>query len=297
MSTITKIAGLKNIGNSCYLNSVLQSLFSSELLNEKLIRYIRENNECINEFSPLLIEYCKIFSFLIDESKEIKILSPTNFKKILDNEFDRFAGQIQCDAHELFVYIMDNFMDQKKNNKYSKKINKLCFGKYKQHLYCSECKNSSESYFNFFDVILPIPLNKQNIDLEDCFKKFAKYDTLDTDNKWNCPTCSKKVIAYKKMEIDIVPDISVFTFNRFEGMKKNNNSIKLYEYIELEGKKLKLISTVNHYGNIIGGHYISYVSRNKKWFRTDDSNITEVSMNDVLNDNSSVYMVIYQVDK
>ena len=91
-----------------------------------------------------------------------------------------------------------------------------------------------------------------------------------------------------------MPDVAVFTLNRFKGTTKNSTPVRIYPYIELEGKKLKLISTVNHYGGTGGGHYVAHVSRAGKWYRADDSSIREINSESVLND-PSVYMVVYQI--
>ncbi|VBB18726.1 ubiquitin carboxyl-terminal hydrolase 8-like [Yasminevirus sp. GU-2018] len=292
MTTVVNLRGFRNLGNTCYMNAGLQALLSSNVLNTALMMYLKENQQTLKQFSPMLIEYCRIIIDLLKKNQPA-IYSPIEFKKTLDRVNQWFRGYQQHDSNELFLYLINDFIDETKDKGVVELIKKLCFGKYKQYVYCNECKNVVESYFNFLDVALPIP-ETNNPDLEDCFKKFAKYDTLDESNKWDCPTCKKKVIAHKKMEIHEVPDVAVFTLNRFKGTTKNNTPVRIYPYIELEGKKLRLISTVNHYGGTGGGHYVAHVSRSGKWYMADDSSIREINSESVLND-PSVYMVVYQV--
>lgn len=321
MSMITNVRGFINLGNTCYMNSVLQALLSSNILNTTLLLFIKKNPDCLDDLSPILIEYCKLILNLsttntspINLSQYDTILtcaqhppySPSSFKSVIDSENNWFHGHAQHDSNELLMYIINEFVDKKRNKGMTSLIKKICFGKYKQYVCCSECKNIVESKFKFLDVLLPIPdkknnedkllnhSNLQNPDLEDCFKKFSRYETLSGANKWICPTCKKKVIAQKKMEICNVPIVSIFTLNRFTGTSKNNTPVKIYQYIDLEGKKLKLISTINHYGGTSGGHYVAHVSRNNIWYRADDSRITNINIEIILND-PSVYMVIYQL--
>lgn len=304
MSLIINVKGFNNLGNTCYMNSALQALLSSDIMNTALMFFLKNNPESVNSMNPILLEYCRIIIELLDDkndvhNRETNILVPRNFKQILDRENQLFRGFSQHDSNELLVYMINEFTETKKNNKdIAEIVKKLCFGKYKQYVYCKECKNVSINYANFLDVLLPIPSVRNNKypDLEDCFKKFAIYEELTGDNKWICPTCKKKVDACKKMEIETVPEIAIFTLNRFKGMAKNDTPVLIYEYIELEDKKLKLISTVNHYGNVGGGHYVAHISRNDNWFVADDSRIRPIDVKSLMCD-PSVYMVVYQEDE
>jgi ubiquitin C-terminal hydrolase len=293
MSLNTHLCGFPNLGNTCYMNSTLQALLTSNVLNTSLMIYLKKNQQSIKNMAPIIKQYCKIIVELINNKPNI--YSVRQFKKTLDIENQWFRGTSQHDSNEFMVYLINEMTDEKYDVGVSKLIKNICFGRYKQYIKCAECKNVNTSYFKFLDVQLPIP-DKQNPDLEDCFIHFAQNETLDNTNKWMCPVCNKKVVSYKRMEIEDVPDVAIFTFNRFRGMRKNNKQIKIYEHIELEGKKLKLISTVNHYGGVGGGHYVAHVSKNNVWYRADDSRISKINgVGQLLND-PSIYMVVYQID-
>lgn len=298
MTDIIRVRGFKNLGNTCYMNSALQALFSSNIFNNAILLYIQRNPNSVHKFSPLLMEYCRILVDLVDPSNDkMGTLSPSMFKEVLGKVKSSFGGFRQQDSHELMLSMMTDFVDNTKSTGIVNLIKRMCHGKYKQYICCDECRKVSESYSTFFDVQLPIP-DVPNPDLESCFKKLAQYETLDGDNKWICSNCKKKVIAYRKMELHDVPEIAVFMFNRFIGGHKTNVPIQLYEFIELEGKKMRLISTINHYGTVHGGHYVAHVSREVngkiRWYRADDSMITPINDSRFLND-PSVYVVIYQV--
>jgi len=276
------------------MNSALQALMSSDIMNGLILKYIQKNPKLIDKLSPVLIEYCKL---IIDLNKTSNsFYSPNSFKHILGKENSRFSGYGQQDSNELITYLVNEFTDEKRDKDLSTLIKNSCFGKFNQYIYCTECKKINKKEFSFLDVILPIPEPKESKtpDLEECFKKFAKYELIDGDNAWNCPNCKKKVSAYKKMEIEAVPDVAIFTFSRFKGTQKNSTTIEIYENIKLEDKNLKLIATVNHYGSTGGGHYVANVMRNGKWYLANDSNIKETKVDTVLKD-PSVYVMVYQL--
>ena len=302
MSDLIKLRGFRNLGNTCYMNSALQALFASNIFNNSLLLYVKKNPECIMSFSPLLVEYCKILADLVDTKNsklndQSSVFSPSEFKETLGRFLPMFEGYSQHDSHELIISMITEFVENTKNINVVNLIKRLCYGRYKQYVCCDECRYVSESYTSFFDVQLPIP-NTKNPDLEECFKILAQYETMDGDNKWNCPKCKKKVVAMRKMEINEVPEVAVFMFNRFIGSRKMNTPVKLYQFIELEEKKMRLVSTVNHYGSVRSGHYVSHVIRNVNgkdmWFNANDSTISPASDMGFLND-SSVYIAIYQV--
>lgn len=296
----TNICGFENLGNTCYMNATLQALLSSDIMNTAIVKYINMNPKCFNNLHPLLIEYCRIIAKLSTFKTKMSDLSlrktynPLEFKETLDKENPYFSGFSQHDSNELMMYLLNEFADPKRDKNMSIIINKLCFGKYKQYINCLQCDEISENYFKFFDVLLPIPIPlniKNTIDLEDCFKKFCEIDEI---KDWDCPKCKKKVYAKKRMILDEVPKIVIMTLNRFKGMTKINIPIRVYPKIELDGINLKLIATINHYGGIIGGHYVAHISRYDNWYRADDSRITPIRLDTILND-ESIYSVIYQI--
>lgn len=302
--SIAQLRGFRNLGNTCYMNSTLQAMLASDVLNTILLLCIKKNPKSIETLSPILLDYCQIIldllptgspNVLMDVQKtKDQPYTPNSFKKQLDQENQWFRGFQQHDSNELLVYMINEFADEKRDRMMSRVVKNVCFGKYKQYISCTECNKISESYFNFLDVLLPIP-SGENPTLEDCFRKFATFDKLENDNKWACPNCLKKVVAYKKMEIHEVPEVAFFTFNRFIGTSKNNQRIRIYPRIVLEKKRLKLIATINHYGGTGGGHYVAHVARADQWFRADDQTISPIKIDQILND-PSVYMVVYQTE-
>lgn len=294
MSVITSIKGFPNLGNTCYMNAAIQALLTSDVLNNAILIYSEKHQDRVENFSPVLIEYIRLVLDFMIGNTAMPIYSPHKFKKIIDRENAFFRGYAQHCPSEFISYLINEFAETAKDKGMAKIMKDICFGKYKEYICCDVCKNVNIRYAPFLEIPLPIP-ETRNPDLGDCFKKFATFETLDGKNRWTCPTCQMKVVAHKRIEIFEVPEVAIFTFNRFKNLQKNNTPIKLYPRINLENRHLRLIATVNHYGGLNGGHYVAYVSRGDVWYRANDSSICKDDIETILND-SSVFMVIYQIE-
>ena len=117
--------GIVNLGNSCYLNSILQCLFhipelisyiNSDKYEEDLLNNQKINNELMltkNEKQRQELYYKLINEFknLINQlwNSNLTSLEPKIFKKILSELFPEFSGNTQQDAHEVLTNILDSF--------------------------------------------------------------------------------------------------------------------------------------------------------------------------------------------
>ena len=86
-----------------------------------------------------------------------------------------------------------------------------------------------------------------------------------------------------------LPDVLVITLKRFK-----NNNMKNQKFIDFPLKNLNLkkymigydknkyiydlFGIVNHTGNVLGGHYTSFVKNKKNdWYHFNDTNITKIT--------------------
>jgi len=74
-------------------------------------------------------------------------------------------------------------------------------------------------------------------------------------------------------------------------MKKNKQIVHFDEILNLKNEKYELFGIINHEGNIFGGHYFSYIKINK-WFIFNDTNISELQMQDIISDKN--YCLFYR---
>ena len=185
--------GLLNIGNTCYLNSVLQIFLNIEQLKNIFIKQTPEENKIFLSFilnnyeknsGKLMKEFINILKEKWIEGK--KSITPKKFKEICGELNPIFKGEYQQDAHEFYSFLVDKLHEDSNiktfNNqiKNSDKIDTneeelgnecwantvrnnasyiygLFMGQMKSTLICAECNTKKIQYEPFSSIGLPIP--------------------------------------------------------------------------------------------------------------------------------------------
>ena len=170
-------------------------------------------------------------------------------------------------------------------------------------------------------IHIPIPskeeVNIRNIDknvtLFDCFNKQCECEMLEGDNAWFNENENKKQNVNKRLLFWSLPNIMIIDIKRFitsmNGKSKKNqqfidipiNNVDFSKYVEGYAKETyiyDLYAICNHHGQIDGGHYSATIrTSNGKWYNFNDTQVTEILVNDNIISGNTPYCLFYRKKK
>jgi ubiquitin C-terminal hydrolase len=97
--------GLKNLGNTCYLNSALQMLASLDVFTEQIRKHVPIMDYHENEDEGQTLREALLN--VLERLAQGETLSPSAFKTKVDQRSPLFAGYRQQDAHEFLTTLLD----------------------------------------------------------------------------------------------------------------------------------------------------------------------------------------------
>lgn len=262
------LVGLKNLGNTCFMNSILQCLSNTQSLRDYCLHnsHRRDLNNNSRTNTALMEEFAKLLQTMWTSSSS-EAVSPSEFKTQIQRYAPRFVGYNQQDAQEFLRFLLDglhnevnrvtvrprgtvedfdHLPDEEKGKKmWSKyleredsKIVDLFVGQLKSSLTCSHCGFCSTVFDPFWDLSLPIAKKGYGeVSLMDCMRLFTKEDVLDGDEKPTCYRCKARRRCTKKFTIQKFPKILVLHLKRFSEARRTS---KLSTFVNFPMKDLDL---------------------------------------------------------
>lgn len=308
--------GLKNLGNSCYLNSVLQCLTYTPPLA----------NFCLNHLHSSLcdsaVDRKRECPFCILEKRIVRSLSmdltqdaPSKIQSCLRIFAEHFRLGRQEDAHEFLRYVIDachntclrlKKLRRKGNNdngpSTTSVVKDIFGGALQSQVKCLSCGAES----NKTDEIMDISLDVLHFNsLKQALQNFFQPEVLDGNNKYKCDNCKKLVSARKQMSILQAPNVLVIQLKRFEGLYggKIDKLIAFEEVLVLSSYMNKasqdshpeynLFATIVHSGySPESGHYYAYIKDAMgRWYCCNDSYVSLSTLQGVLSE--KVYILFF----
>ncbi|XP_051717468.1 ubiquitin carboxyl-terminal hydrolase 2a isoform X2 [Ctenopharyngodon idella] len=262
------LVGLRNLGNTCFMNSILQCLSNTQSLRDYCLHnsHRRDLNNKSRTNTALMEEFAKLIQTMWTSSSS-EAVSPSEFKTQIQRYAPRFVGYNQQDAQEFLRFLLDglhnevnrvtvrprgniedfdHLSDEEKGKKMwakylereDSKIVDLFVGQLKSSLTCSECGYCSTVFDPFWDLSLPISKGYGEVSLMDCMRLFTKEDVLDGDEKPTCYRCKARRRCTKKFTVQKFPKILVLHLKRFSEARIRTS--KLSTFVNFPMKDLDL---------------------------------------------------------
>lgn len=301
------IKGMQNMGNSCYMNAILQIFLNSHIFRSKILDGNHQKVTCTETYCII----CSLKGLFIESFSETPCLIPS---ELLFSFFYRMNSKYtseQFDSHEFFIDLCDTIHNQmseqllqmktshsNQNNKYSTCgciIHSIFNGIIESVIICHKCKHRSVTREEFNSLSICAKSNVQK-----SFTSFFEDEEVLTD--FSCQNCKTKGTAQKNISLTKTPQILCLHIKRYTNntgkLSKNTDFLELTENLIIEkanktNQSYGLYGAVCHTGELRNGHYYVYLKRDNFWLRIDDENVSISKYNEISRELS--YILFYQI--
>lgn len=301
------LSGIQNLGNTCYVNSIIQSLSNTLKLTDYLLtnEYKKDDPREMNKKNAnynITLSYIFVLKKIWESNTVIKPLSFVNKLRNIKQVTNE-----QQDAHEFLLFMLNNLNENLAypiNINFSDKLtniqkdivskfynmNKDDYSIIKENfnimflisIKCNKCENEDLMYEQSYDISLSI--NKSCL-LNELLDEYFKEEYID-DKK--CDKCNYKG-CIKKIYLWNLPKYIIIHLQKFD-----NNGKKINKHIDYLNSKINylkyfspnreakhnyfydLYSVICHQGNSNNGHYYNISKNlNNKIYKYDDTDVCE----------------------
>ncbi|KAG8125811.1 hypothetical protein E2320_021064 [Naja naja] len=233
----TGYVGLVNQAMTCYLNSLLQTLYMTPEFRNALYRWEFEDSE---EDPVTSIPYQLQRLFVLLQTSKKRAIETTDVTRSFG--WDSSEAWQQHDVQELCRVMFDALEQKWKQTEQADLINQLYQGKLKDYVRCLECGYESWRIDTYLDIPLVIrPYGANQAFASVCFSElsemegkgeealhaFIQPEILDGANQYFCERCKKKCDARKGLRFLHFPYLLTLQLKRFDFDYTTMHRIKL----------------------------------------------------------------------
>ncbi|KAK9122991.1 hypothetical protein Sjap_012593 [Stephania japonica] len=286
----TGYVGLKNQGATCYMNSLLQTLYHTPYFRKAVYHMPTTENDMPSGSIPLALQSLFYKLQYSDSSVATKELTKSF-------GWDTYDSFMQHDVQELNRVLCEKLEDKMKGTVVEGTIQQLFEGHHMNYIECINVDYKSTRKESFYDLQLDV---KGCRDVYASFDKYVEVERLEGDNKYHAEQHGLQDARKGVLFIDFPPVLQL-QLKRFEYDFMRDSMVKIndrYEFplqLDLDrenGKYLSpdadrsvrnlytLHSVLVHSGGVHGGHYYAYIrpTLSDQWFKFDDERVTKEDM-------------------
>jgi ubiquitin C-terminal hydrolase len=277
--------GIKNLGNSCYINSTLQYLIHLPAFND----IIKDQGESQNNIVKAYFELYE--TYMNKNINEDTIMQLVNNLNASLNDADKFDVSEQFDAFEFMLKLLEKMNIKELSDLFKINIESLIefektIKKGKKELRCDENKSNNTEETS---VIIRFENKKTVYDMATELTKVYDGIKEEVDKKSEFVDCDKVVDtmtekAQAKTEkfphirtekITTYPQVLRVMYNIFDNkLKKIFVKSEIPNIWEHNNQKYKLNGIIVHFGeSMSSGHYEYYSYEDGQWYEYSDSSV------------------------
>lgn len=287
----TGYVGMKNQGATCYMNSLLQSLYFTNFFR-RAVYQIPTESDVPTDSVALALQ--RVFYLLQTSTAPVGTTELT--KSFGWKSLDSF---LQHDVQEFNRVLQEKLEIKMKGTAADGAISQLFVGKMKSFLRCVHVDYESSRTEDFYDIQLNV---KGMPNLEASFWDYIQTEMLEGDNKYHAEGHGLQD-AEKGVVFEHLPPVLHLQLKRFEYDMERDTMVKIndrHEFplgidlrpfvvseVQHEDWVYRLHGVLVHSGDLHGGHYFALIKpeRNSGWFKFDDDRVTPATEKEVLEDN------------
>lgn len=309
-------AGLRNLGNTCFMNATLQCLAYTPTLQNWILSKIHVTH-CFIKDSCFMCALCELLPKMINGNGTV--LRPQWIHShLVDLDAELADGRMQ-DAQQFWIKLLEEIMQfvtrpyiirsDGQRMRYpgqlnpESAINLLWGGFLRSQLTCTGCQSKRNRFEPMYDI---------SVDIAGCdsilsaLRQFTSSQQLD--RQLQCVHCNSKQNFIKLLTIHEAPNLLVIHLKRFSSNVAKIPDIVQFDtvldmtpfmsgHVEQPQSGTRYIFSLHgvlvHVGSALNrGHYVSYVrTANDVWHRCSDSTISDTVESHVLQQQG--YMLFY----